>query len=47
VSQFKPLEVIMATGVGEILRRLRQSHVKDEETTPGEAQKGRPQGARR
>ncbi|XP_039533329.1 F-box only protein 15 [Pimephales promelas] len=37
----------MATGVGEILRRLRQSHVKDEETTPGEAQKGRPQGARR
>ncbi|KAK7159038.1 hypothetical protein R3I94_005389 [Phoxinus phoxinus] len=40
----------MATGIGGFLRRLRQGHVKDEETKLGEAQEGetvRAEGARR
>lgn len=40
----------MATGLSDFLRRLRQGHGKDEETTVGETQEGetaRAEGARR
>lgn len=49
-SEFKRVDFIMATGLGEFLRNLRQGLVKADETTRGEAQKGktaRAEGARR